>query len=161
MYLCEVSCQRAAWWGGGAPLSDLLLLSRSHALCKAAHWERAGGRRKAGGHPRHPQGSANPWEHGILFCYARLLLLGERSRSLRWQGHAPLGSCWVYFFAERIWMYITEFGLRGLFQDEGFTQTCFLAGVFNGLVYVSLTKIYAGIKGSWVNLPGLFKMHSL
>lgn len=161
MYLCELSCQRAARWGEDAPLSDLLLLSSPHALlCKAAHWEHAGGRRKAGGHPWHPQGPENPREHGILLCCTRLLL-GEVSRSPRWQGHAPLGSHRVYFFEERIWMYSAEFGLRGLFQAEGFTQTCLLAGVFNGLVYVSLTKIYAGIKGSWVNLPGLFKMHSL
>jgi len=58
-------------------------------------------------------------------------------------------------------MYFSEFGLRGLFQGKGFTQTCFLAGICNGLVYVSLTRIYTGIKGSRVNLPGLFRMHSL
>lgn len=43
-------------------------------------------------------------------------------------------------------MYVAEFGLRGLFQGERFTETCFLAGVVN--VYDSLTKIYARIKGS-------------
>lgn len=77
------------------------------------------------------------------------------------RGTLPPGTHRVCLFAERIWMHITEFGLRGFFQGEGFTPTCFLAGVFNGLVYVSLTKIYAGIKGSWVNLPSLFKMRSL
>lgn len=154
-HLCKFSCQRAAWGVWDALLSDLVLLPRSHGLlCKAACQEPVGDRRELGGSPKTPTNLCKPVraEHPILLCQAAAgagepqPLLPPRVFLQKESKYTSLNLVWDGFF---------------FFQSEGFTQTCFLAGVFNGLVYVSLTKIYAGIKGSWVNLPGLFEMHSL
>lgn len=111
VHLCKFSCQRAAWGVWDAQLSDLVLLPRSHGLlCEVACWEPVGGRRKVRGHLRHPQSSANLRGHSIQPAVPGCCQ-GRRATAPVGRGTLPLAAT-EGFFAERNWVYISEFGLR-------------------------------------------------
>lgn len=155
-YLCELSYWRAARGRRDAPLSDLLLLSRSPVLlCKAAHWEAEEGSPKT---PTRLSRRVRRAQHPFLLC--RAAAEGEQLQPPLPGTRSP-GQLPGLFPCRRTLNGHHWTGPRGLFGGEGFTETCSLAGLCNGLVSVSLTKVYAGINGSWVNLPGLFKTHSV